>query len=1070
MPNGGVEAMAVVGRGRDFIIEEIGPGRYRWTGQAGLSYKDADGQWQPADRTLHAEEAASPLVKPLGMKSLGMKTLGGDIEASSPTPARAYCCQATEFPVYLGAFAGDGQRIETRDGAALTYTAQGISASAGQVDGNTITYPDAWPNADLLFRVLPEGISKEIILRQRPAQSTWTFAVAAEGLELVEEDGGLAWRRDGKVVWRTHRPWAQDANEDFISGQLTVRREGTTVLLDVTIDADWLAGAAYPVTVDPTTTLGPTSRDTQMRQAQPTSTAGGTATYLRAIKGYRPLFLFDGLPTNVNITSATLSLYMYNSTDSTGTKTMTVYKCTRTDWTESGCCWNDYKAGSPWTTPGGDYELTTPAPAVLTMDVEAYSNYTNTWDVTAIVADAVANGIPANFLMDITGIGTLYIYTRESNRPASEKPQLIVEYTVPMTVSTGGASAIGPTAATLAGTLVSGDTAACSFEYGTTTSYGSATSSVSRSAGQGFSIQVAGLTPNTLYHYRAVATDGVDTVYGDDAVFTTGALLEGTGQASGQGGANGSSGRVRRPGLTVSTAHGVGTSAGGGRRSRRAASTISAQGTASGSMGRIRFGIGQVTGTGATQGKAIWVKATEAVVSGAGAIHAIVTRRRPGGAGAIGTASSGGLAYRTQQAAGHAQGTGVALAAAATVRQGVRTLAGAGFITAAGRRYRRVTGSTTGTGNVEGWGVKAHKAIGSATGQGITTGAGTRARVGAGVIAGQGVTVGSSTRRLLGMAETVGSGATTADGTRAKGSAVGATTGTGSATGSANLTRFAGGTSVGQSRMLAQAGRVVDSAGIVAGFGDSGGTGSRARVGTGQASGAGLATGDSAVVGAGNSGTVSGTGRATGASTRRRSDTGRVTGVGVAEGTGSCLRLGCGEVVGTGTALGSAGGMRLAIGATGGQGSISGVWVRSRTTAGIAGGLAQAVGTANRLGGASGAAEGNSTASGTGRRQRGASAGIAGSGRLLATAGANRRAVGTVTVGGAATGAATRLRLASGWVSGDGFSVGTATVVEHKSLPPVISVRTVHATMLSVTGHSTGLSATGHSTLLEVRP
>jgi hypothetical protein len=92
--------------------------------------------------------------------------------------------------------------------------------------------------------------------------------------------------------------------------------------------------------------------------------------------------------------------------------------------------------------------------------------------------------------------------------------------------STSSASAIAATTATLNGSGFNPDLASGTvrFEYGTTTAYGSRTSSVPiaatvRNAGAG--APVSGLAPNTLYHYRLVVTNAVSTARGDDRTFTT---------------------------------------------------------------------------------------------------------------------------------------------------------------------------------------------------------------------------------------------------------------------------------------------------------------------------------------------------------------------------------------------------------------------------------------------------------------------------------------------------------------------------------------------------------------------
>jgi hypothetical protein len=61
------------------------------------------------------------------------------------------------------------------------------------------------------------------------------------------------------------------------------------------------------------------------------------------------------------------------------------------------------------------------------------------------------------------------------------------------------------------------------FQYGTTTSYGSTTSSQTKTGNtyQNVSANISGLSPSTAYHFRIVAANSAGTRYGNDRTFTT---------------------------------------------------------------------------------------------------------------------------------------------------------------------------------------------------------------------------------------------------------------------------------------------------------------------------------------------------------------------------------------------------------------------------------------------------------------------------------------------------------------------------------------------------------------------
>jgi hypothetical protein len=93
------------------------------------------------------------------------------------------------------------------------------------------------------------------------------------------------------------------------------------------------------------------------------------------------------------------------------------------------------------------------------------------------------------------------------------------------TVTTNPSTSVTSNSAQLNGTVnPNGESTTYRFEYGKSTRYGS-TSGTQR-AGSGttdvpVSAAITGLTPNTIYHFRIVATNSAGTGYGNDRTFTT---------------------------------------------------------------------------------------------------------------------------------------------------------------------------------------------------------------------------------------------------------------------------------------------------------------------------------------------------------------------------------------------------------------------------------------------------------------------------------------------------------------------------------------------------------------------
>ncbi len=95
----------------------------------------------------------------------------------------------------------------------------------------------------------------------------------------------------------------------------------------------------------------------------------------------------------------------------------------------------------------------------------------------------------------------------------------------PPVVQTNAATNVGINAATLTGTVdPRGRSTTWHFDYGTTSAYGTSTSSQSAGSGSGaepVSIPVSNLTPGTAYHYRLVASSDAGTTTAADVTFST---------------------------------------------------------------------------------------------------------------------------------------------------------------------------------------------------------------------------------------------------------------------------------------------------------------------------------------------------------------------------------------------------------------------------------------------------------------------------------------------------------------------------------------------------------------------
>ena len=144
------------------------------------------------------------------------------------------------------------------------------------------------------------------------------------------------------------------------------------------------------------------------------------------------------------------------------------------------------------------------------------SRHGNTYqNVAANIRSLTANTIYHFRIVATNSAGTRY---------GSDKTFTTLSPTGPPVVTTKPATFVASFSATLNGSLdPHGLTTTVYFQYGTTTSYGLTTAPQSRTGNtyQNVAANIRSLTPNTIYHFRIVATNSAGTRYGSDRTFTT---------------------------------------------------------------------------------------------------------------------------------------------------------------------------------------------------------------------------------------------------------------------------------------------------------------------------------------------------------------------------------------------------------------------------------------------------------------------------------------------------------------------------------------------------------------------
>ena len=149
---------------------------------------------------------------------------------------------------------------------------------------------------------------------------------------------------------------------------------------------------------------------------------------------------------------------------------------------------------------------------------------------------AAIDGVPA------TGAGCPATDERGLPRPSGTACDIGAFELTPPAATTGAATAVTATTATVSGTATANQSAATTaFDTGTSTQYGTQATAqgVTGLTGASVSANLTGLTPSTTYHFRLTVVSPDGTAHGADATFTTLASAGGGGGGSQGGGSNG---------------------------------------------------------------------------------------------------------------------------------------------------------------------------------------------------------------------------------------------------------------------------------------------------------------------------------------------------------------------------------------------------------------------------------------------------------------------------------------------------------------------------------------------------
>ena len=290
---------------------------------------------------------------------------------------------ANQWHASFASTLGDATAIKLdKDGATLTFglleaKSTAVVSRAGVLaqsqldvdqevatDGRAVVYRDVLEGVDVAYTVLTSALKEDLILRDKTAPSTFTFALTLENLKPLVDGGNISFvDSTGKEVLSVLPAYMDDARGKH-SEKVTYSLERTSTGYNLIVSADpsFLSApdTVYPVVIDPSfdTTGSAYTFDTWISEEYP-DTHYYLSTYLRtgndgpSSYGIRRSYVRFRVPSGIKVgtsgawglTSAQLKLRYYTKS---GTQTLRAHQITGSSnyWISSDVTYNDHPAYS----------------------------------------------------------------------------------------------------------------------------------------------------------------------------------------------------------------------------------------------------------------------------------------------------------------------------------------------------------------------------------------------------------------------------------------------------------------------------------------------------------------------------------------------------------------------------------------------------------------------------------------------------------------------------------------------------------------------------------------------------
>jgi RHS repeat-associated protein len=507
---------------------------------APINYRDDEGNWRPINEDLHEGDGS------------------------------AFANGQNSFDLALPDQLDEGEvRVSSSDGW-ISSQLLGADTQAAEVQSNSASYEADHGDLEFELSSLANGLKEDIVLADSSQPSKFTYLLSAStGLTPQRaEDGSIVFGDDkGDQAFVLPAPIMLDSRpglpaiSDEIEYQLE-EREPSEWLLTIEANREWIESPdrVMPIRLDPSLTIPTPSLDCDYLLYNTTTAKNvgcGSTGFDKLRAQYKPaykeaaqerersVFKFDtsSIPSGAIVSEATVGLFA--PYEPLGISGVELRRATQI-W-DANVTWAKANATTNWTTSGGTFNAE--GAEILASERKELEGWWNFSKGLAPIVQGWVSGAMSNqgLLVKLRNeegcappscTDSWAAFSSSAATDSTKRPYLSVVYGLKPGATTEAATSVGETTATLKGQVnPNGSATTYQFEYGTTTSYGKAVPASPKAIGSG-TTEVAvgealsGLTPNTTYHFRVVATNEAATVKGVDKTFTTPKLPSATTEAA----------------------------------------------------------------------------------------------------------------------------------------------------------------------------------------------------------------------------------------------------------------------------------------------------------------------------------------------------------------------------------------------------------------------------------------------------------------------------------------------------------------------------------------------------------